>query len=292
VKTNPILFAPAVLLLATTIAQEPGARPKGATTETELQSLQLLVTEVVHNRQATAAESTPKAGGAGTGSSLDKPFACIRDAEFAPDGRLVNLIVEAPPTATSQDTTQSLLPAKAVRWDAGTRRWLLVENNMKYAELQHRESPTASKKQPALDSEKLLLASDLLRATVAGGSAAPEKAVEATGRKIDAPSVVWWIEPTQRHLAFAVLTRGGKFTPVPWSVLRTSGSGESMQVRIEAPPTVIETAPTCATAGEPPSAALRHKAYEHYGTPPPTWDRKPEAVDKGKETDGKDSGKG
>ena len=292
-NTHPIYFAPAVLLLATTFAQEPGGRPKGAPAESELQSLQLLMTEVVHSRQPTGAELTPKQGGAGT--AVDKPFACVRDAEFAVDGRLVNLIVEAPPTATSQDTTQSLLPAKAVRWDAGTRRWLVIENNMKYAELQHREQPNASQKEPAVATDKLVLASDLLRASVAGGGPAPEKTVEATTRRIEAPSVVWWLEPTQRQLAFAVMTRGGKFTPVPWSMLRTSGSGESMQVRIEAPPALVDSAPTCATAGELPSAALRQKVYEHFGTPPPIWDRKPEPVDKGKEPGkepGKDEGKG
>src|SRR6185503_4450626 len=130
----PSRFFPMALVLASVAAQTPGGAGEPAPrSEIALQSLQSLTTETVFQRQPLAATQEPERDGGGTAAY--QPFARIRDAQFTRDGRLVELHVETAGAADGQPPLRRVLPAKAVRWDEASKRWLTVEPNLAFAAL-------------------------------------------------------------------------------------------------------------------------------------------------------------
>lgn len=298
---NRLFYTVAVSqLLAAAVAQNPvdaSTRPAGAP-EAKLHSLQLLLTETIFARQPLAtpptpdAQQKPGAPGAGAGSTGDRPFAIVRDATFEPGGRLTALIVEAP-TADNGRGSPRVLPARSVQWDEATKRWLVAEVSLQWAELAEFKTPgmvdpsakDPNTKDPAKEpapnetdpvtsvTQRPVLASELLNARLTGFEP------EASGKSetIDTkggvkPRVVWWISPLHEQLAFAVVGHGDKFLALPWALMRTSGQGGATEVRVQAQPTAVEGAPTVASAMEQPALAVRHASYKHYGVEVPKWD--------------------
>lgn len=281
-KNRTFCIVAAAQLLAAAFAQTPGdasATRPAAPPEAKLHSLQLLLTETIFARQPLAPESQPKPGAPGnTGSAGDRPFAVVRDATFEPDGRLTSLIVEAPSTDAGRGGSPRVLPARSVQWDEATKRWVVSELSLTWEELAEFKNPGTEPpaKEPATApaTPRAVLASELLNATITGFEPSPAAKTEAIETKGNTKTrVVWWMSPLHEQLAFAVVAHGDKFLPVPWALMRTSGQGSSMQVRIQAAPTAAEGSPTVASAMEQPSAAVRQAAYRHYSVEAPKWDQ-------------------
>jgi hypothetical protein len=279
VKSRTLCLIAAAQLLATAAAQAPGdAAANHPATEAKLHSLQLLLTETIFTRQPlTPAEAgQPKGGAPGNaGSSGDRPFAIVRDAMFEPTGKLTSLIVDAPSTDGGRGGGSRTLPAKSVQWDDATKRWLVGEMSLQFAELPEFKNPDpAPPKEPATTpAQRPVMASELLNASGAGLSTGANEAIQTKEKGGTKARIVWWMSPVNQQLAFAVVSQGEKFLAVPWAALRTSGSGEQLEVRLQAAPTAMDGAPTVASAMEQPSAAVRQAAYRHYAVDVPKWDR-------------------
>jgi hypothetical protein len=294
--------AAVLLLVAGVLAQAPGEPRASTPPDTALQSLQLLTAESVYTRQPLAASPqnppTPApapAPASGTqnpappqGTTADLPFAAIRDAEFDGDGRLLALIVAHVPKSGAADPTLRLLPAKSVRWDPASKRWLTVEPTLVWAELPEVSAPRKPEKAPVAAIERRKhLASELLAATFgqAPTPAPAEPAVEVSTKPTKA-RITWWLAPEHQQLAFAVVPYGDKSLPIPFALVRTNGSGDAVTVRVESAAGMLDHAPVTGSANEPPASAVRHRCYEYFGAAAPKWERPPEPPRDGK------SGKG
>jgi hypothetical protein len=288
----PSRFVPAAFVLASVAAQAPDrAGEIGQRPEIVMQSLQSLTTETVFLRQPLGAVSDQETNGGG--SAAYRPFARIRDARFQRDGRLVELLVEAPEAATDQPPGHRVLPAKAVRWDDTTKRWLTVEATLAFVELAE-VSKLAAGTEPVVRKENQpLLASQLMLATAGGCVSAPAKdaAVETSATKTPKSTAMLWFVPGEQVLSFAVVPHGTKQVPVPWSKLQIEDHGGSLQLLIEAEPARLEDSPTCKDAVQQPSAELRQLSYQHYGVPSPKWELQPSAKKDRKELPEKSGGK-
>lgn len=250
------------LLLAVASAQTPeaGAQPTPPP-DVLLQSLATLLGDTVFVRQPLVNDPQRQ------GSAHDIAFATVRDAEFDADGRLGNLLVAAAPNSTNADKALRVLPAKAVKWDVASKRWLTNEPTLVWAELA--ELPANDpKKVPA---QRPRLASELLAAT--SSAPAPAEPVDP-GKRQPERRIAWWFTPEHEQLAFATVPHGEKHLPIPWAVLRVQGSGDA--TRVEVPTPAIENAPACPSATEPPAVAIRHHAYLHFGAAVPKWERQAE----------------
>ncbi|MFY9344728.1 MAG: hypothetical protein WAT39_19710, partial [Planctomycetota bacterium] len=215
----------------------------------------------------------------------DVAFAAIQDAGFDADGRLVSLVVAATGDAAKNDRTRRVLPAKAVKWDPGSRRWLTTEVTMTWAELTE-FAPPASKKQPAAAAGPVRWASELFAATIAPpNSKIAEPAIEASHGKDKPKPCVFWLAPEQQMLAFAVVPHGDKCLPIPWALVRSERAGDKLMLRVDANAAQLDDAPSCASATEPPSAELRQRCYSHFGAAVPKWDRTHDKADKDKSKD-------
>ena len=269
----PSRFFPMALVLASVAAQTPGGAGEPAPrSEIALQSLQSLTTETVFQRQPLAATQEPERDGGGTAAY--QPFARIRDAQFTRDGRLVELHVENAGAADGQPPLRRVLPAKAVRWDEASKRWLTVEPNLAFAGLDEVGKPS---KEPAVRKENQLLASELMRATAGGpasGRASEPAAADASEAKTKKQAPVLWFVPAEQAIAFAVMPHGSKLVPLPWSLVQIKEHGESQQLLIDTDPARLDDAPTCKDASQQPSTELRQRCYQHYGVPAPQWERK------------------
>ncbi len=274
-KSRTLCLIAAAQLLATAAAQAPGdAAAKHPATEAKLHSLQLLLTETIFTRQPLAPGEASQGGAPGNaGSSGDRPFAIVRDAMFEPSGKLTSLIVDAPSTDGGRGGGSRTLPAKSVQWDEATKRWLVGEMSLQWAELpEFKNADPAPTKEPANTApQRPVMASELLNATVAGMSTGANEAIQTKGGA--KARIVWWMSPVNQQLAFAVVGHGEKFLAVPQAALRASGSGAQTEVRLQAAPTALDGAPTVASAMEQPSAAVRQAASRHYGVDVPKWDR-------------------
>jgi hypothetical protein len=284
-KNLILSVVPPMLLLAAASAQEPSGASRqpanvnpSAAGDTELQSLQTLVTETVYVRQPSSANP---GGAANAGSAADVAFARIRDAEFGPDGRLASLIVDNPPNAKGGDKVSHVLSASSVRFDAATRRWLTVETTLQLAELPAYEGMKDKKTPVANPKGRPVLASELLRSEASTEPAKAGGVAEASGKKAPAARIVWWFAPGAQQVAVAVVPMDGKHLLVPFAALRIDG-GEMPRVRIEST-AGTDGAPACANADELPSKALRQQCYAHYGVTPPAWEK--DADTKGKPKD-------
>ena len=266
----PSRFFPVALVLASVAAQTPGGAGEPAPrSEIALQSLQSLTIETVFQRQPLAATQEPEKDGGGTAAY--QPFARIRDAQFTRDGRLVELHVETAGAADGQPPLRRVLPAKAVRWDEASKRWLTVEPNLAFAGLDEVSKPS---KEPAVRKENQLLASELMLATAGGSGHADEAAVEASEAKTKKQAPVLWFVPAEQTIAFAVMPHGSKLVPLPWSLVQIKEQGGRLQLLIDTNAARLDDAPTCKDASQQPSAELRQRCYQHYGVPAPKWERK------------------
>ena len=266
----PSRFFPIALVLASVAAQTPGGAGEPAPrSEIALQSLQSLTIETVFQRQPLAATQEPEKDGGGTAAY--QPFARIRDAQFTRDGRLVELHVETAGAADGQPPLRRVLPAKAVRWDEASKRWLTVEPNLAFAGLDEVGKPS---KEPAVRKENQLLASELMLATAGGSGHADEAAVEASEAKTKKQAPVLWFVPAEQTIAFAVMPHGSKLVPLPWSLVQIKEQGGRLQLLIDTNAARLDDAPTCKDASQQPSAELRQRCYQHYGVPAPKWERK------------------
>ena len=278
-RTRTCLFVPTILSLSATMAQQPGAG-EAAPAAVFLQSLQLLTTESVYTRQPTS----------GDGSAADLAFAAIRDASFAPDGRLLEFVLEPPLGTPAGDAKRRLLPAKSVRWHAESKRWLLFEPALRWAELAEvtPDKATPADKEPVTSERpQARLATELLGAVpMAAPPDTARKALEASAQQPGALRLVWWFGPAQQQLAAAVVPHDGKHLVVPWAALRTHRGGEALSVRIDAPAAKLGEAPLSPTPDAAPDTALRQRSYQHFQTPVPAWDRPPtDTPDKDKAKD-------
>ena len=266
----PSRFFPVALVLASVAAQTPGGAGEPAPrSEIALQSLQSLTIETVFQRQPLAATQEPEKDGGGTAAY--QPFARIRDAQFTRDGRLVELHVETAGAADGQPPLRRVLPAKAVRWDEASKRWLTVEPNLAFAGLDEVSKPS---KEPAVRKENQLLASELMLATAGGSGHADEAAVEASEARTKKQAPVLWFVPAEQTIAFAVMPHGSKLVPLPWSLVQIKEQGGRLQLLIDTNAARLDDAPTCKDASQQPSAELRQRCYQHYGVPAPKWERK------------------
>lgn len=282
-----------LLAAAVAVAQTPPEPARPAPAEAKLHSLQLLLTETIFARQPLAApapDAQPKPGAPAGGSSGDRPFAIVRDATFEADGRLMSLVVEAPSTDGGRGAAPRVLPASSVQWDEATKRWLMSEVSLQWAELAEFKHPSAeapTKEPVSTASQHPVLASELLNATVAGFAPSASGASEAIQTKGNTKvRTVWWLSPVNKQLSFAVVSHGDKFLAVPWALMRANGRGETTEIRIQAAPTAADGAPTVASAMEQPSAAVRQSAYRHYGVEVPKWDQAMAPPAKGTEKGG------
>ncbi len=250
------------LLLTTLAAAQEPAQPMPTAKEPELQSLPALLIETIWTRQPTT----------NGGAAADTPFARVRDAEFTADGHLQHLIVTGPAGAKAPDGSMRVLAAGSVRWEPASRHWLVHEPTLQFAELPAHEPPRPDKdkKEPAITNRLTrVLASDLLR----GEPAEPigkVPAVEASGRKV-AARIVWWFVPAAQQLATATFPKDGKHHVVPWAALRLEGNAEAPRVRIDST-AALDGAPMCSNADDQPSSAVRQQSYAHFGVKPPAWD--------------------
>jgi hypothetical protein len=266
----PSRFFPMALVLASVAAQTPGGAGEPAPrSEIALQSLQSLTTETVFQRQPLAATQEPERDGGGTAAY--QPFARIRDAQFTRDGRLVELHVENAGAADGQPPLRRVLPAKAVRWDEASKRWLTVEPNLAFAGLDEVGKPS---KEPAVRKENQLLASERMLASPGVSGHADEAAVEASEAKTKKQAPVLWFVPAEQAIAFAVMPHGSKLVPLPWSLVQIKEQGGRLQLLIDTNAARLDDAPTCKDASQQPSAELRQRCYQHYGVPAPKWERK------------------
>jgi hypothetical protein len=266
----PSRFFPIALVLASVAAQTPGGAGEPAPrSEIALQSLQSLTIETVFQRQPLAATQEPEKDGGGTAAY--QPFARIRDAQFTRDGRLVELHVETAGAADGQPPLRRVLPAKAVRWDEASKRWLTVEPNLAFAGLDEVGKPS---KEPAVRKENQLLASELMLASPGVSGNADEAAVEASEAKTKKTAPVLWFVPAEQTIAFAVMPHGSKLVPVPWALVQIKEQGGRLQLLIDTNAARLDDAPTCKDASQQPSAELRQRCYQHYGVPAPKWERK------------------
>jgi hypothetical protein len=247
------------LLLTAAAAQTPpeGVRPTPPP-EVLLQSVAQLLGDTVFVRQPLVAEPQRQ------GSAHDIAFATVRDGEFDADGKLATLVVAAAPNSTNADKALRLLPAKSVKWDVASKRWLVTETTLVWAELA--EVPALEPKKTPTPRPRL--ASELLAATLSAPPAA--EPVDPAKRQPER-RITWWFTPEHEQLAFATVPHGDKHLPIPWTVLRLQGSGDA--TRVEVPTPAIENAPTCTSATEPPAVAARHHAYVHFGAAVPKWER-------------------
>jgi hypothetical protein len=266
----PSRFFPIALVLASVAAQTPGGAGEPAPrSEIALQSLQSLTIETVFQRQPLAATQEPEKDAGGTAAY--QPFARIRDAQFTRDGRLVELHVETAGAADGQPPLRRVLPAKAVRWDEASKRWLTVEPNLAFAGLDEVSKPS---KEAAVRKENQLLASELMLATAGVSGHADEAAVEASEAKTKKTAPVLWFVPAEQTIAFAVMPHGSKLVPLPWSLVQIKEQGGRLQLLIDTNAARLDDAPTCKDASQQPSAELRQRCYQHYGVPAPKWERK------------------
>ena len=266
----PSRFFPMALVLASVAAQTPGGAGEPAPrSEIALQSLQSLTIETVFQRQPLAATQEPERDSGGTAAY--QPFARIRDAQFTRDGRLVELHVETAGAADGQPPLRRVMPAKAVRWDEASKRWLTVEPNLAFAGLDEVGKPS---KEPAVRKENQLLASELMLASPGVSGHADEAAVEASEAKTKKQAPVLWFVPAEQAIAFAVMPHGSKLVPLPWSLVQIKEQGGRLQLLIDTNAARLDDAPTCKDASQQPSAELRQRCYQHYGVPAPKWERK------------------
>ena len=266
----PSRFFPIALVLASVAAQTPGGAGEPAPrSEIALQSLQSLTIETVFQRQPLAATQEPEKDGGGTAAY--QPFARIRDAQFTRDGRLVELHVETAGAADGQPPLRRVLPAKAVRWDEASKRWLTVEPTLAFAGLDEVSKPS---KEPAVRKENQLLASELMLASPGVSGNAGEAAVEASEARTKKQAPVLWFVPAEQTIAFAVMPHGSKLVPLPWSLVQIKEQGGRLQLLIDTNAARLDDAPTCKDASQQPSAELRQRCYQHYGVPAPKWERK------------------
>jgi len=270
VKTIHVPFASCALVIGLLPAQSPDT-PQSPAAPT-LQSLQSLVTEHVHARQATIGAVAGEARAADP-LAHDIAFARVHDAEFDASGRLIRLIVTAPPSADDEDTGARVLPADAVRWHAAHKRWLLVQPTLQWAELLPFEKPVPAK-EPALKQPPVLTASALLRARCA--DEAPGVPVEASSRTRDGESkaLVFWLAGEPQQLVVATVPHGGKNLLVPWSALRLAPAGDDTLLHLP-PAALTSDAPSIEDASSPPDQATRNKIRQHFGVATPKWDRPP-----------------
>ena len=125
-----------------------------------------------------------------------------------------------------------MLPAKAVRWDEASKRWLTVEPNLAFAGLDEVSKPS---KEPAVRKENQLLASELMLATASGlvSGRADEAAVEASEAKAKKQAPVLWFVPAEQTIAFAVMPHSSKLVPLPWSLVQIKEQGGRLQLLID-----------------------------------------------------------
>lgn len=267
-KTCIVLpFATALLALPTARAQEPQGPQKpqhpAVRPEPTLVPLATLAGAVVHHAQATAGEG---------GTRAFTPFAVVRDATFASDGRLLALLVESADTNDKQGERREL-PAKALLWDATTQRWCTDDPNLAFAALTAPADPAPIAEGAAKPGARAILASDLARATcktAAKGAVGATSDATATNSAKAAP--VLWFAPAQRTLVFAAIENDGKRVLLPWAALRVGDGKEGCELQLDAVAARLADAPVCNKPDEPPPAALRRRSYEHFGVPIPKWE--------------------
>jgi hypothetical protein len=279
-----------LLFVATLSPQDPTPPARKAEAPTDLQSLQLLVTETVHARHPTAASPATPPGGTPNPIAHDQEFARVQDAAFDADGRLLHFVVTAPPNAKVADTAPRSLGANAVRWDGATRRWLLIEPTTQFAELAaHERTATPTPQQPAVAVKTPpRYASELLRAELAdAGIGKPAEA--SSGIEARPPRIVWWFAAGPRQLAVAAVPRDGKHLLIPFAAIKLDGT-ETPKVRLE-PAAALPSAPTIDNPETAPTAEARRHSHTYYGTTTPDWDRA-EPGDARKPPRGEGEGKG
>ena len=265
-------FLPTALVLASVATQTPGGAGEPAPrAEIALQSLQSLTIETVFQRQPLTATPDPEKNG---GTAAFQPFARILDARFARDGRLVEFHVENAGAADGQSPQRRVLPAKAVRWDQASKRWLTVEPNLAFAGLDEVDKATT---EPAVRKENQVLASELMLASPGGLASARANepgAADASEAKARRTAPVLWFLPAEQAIAFAVMSHGSKLVPLPWSLVQIKEQSGGLQLLIDTDPARLDDAPICKDASQQPSAELRQRCYQHYGVPAPKWERK------------------
>lgn len=269
-KTIHVPFASCAFVIGLLPAQSPDTTQSPAAPT--LQSLQSLVTEHVHARQATISDAASEARAVDP-LTHDIAFARIHDAEFDVTGRLIRLIVTAPPSADNKDTAARVLPADAVQWHAAHKRWLLVQPTLQWAELLPFEKPVPAK-EPALKQPTAITASALLRASCDDG--APGRPVDASSRtrESEPKALVFWLAGEAQQLVIATVPHGGKNLLVPWSALRLAPAGDGTLVHLPLA-ALTSDAPTTEDASAPPDQATRNKTRQHFGVEMPKWDRPP-----------------
>lgn len=264
-KTHIVIpFAAAVLTFTDTRGQEPQPQPPVARAEPTLVPLATLANAIVHQAQATAGEN---------GSRACTPFAIVRDATFTPDGRLIALLVEQA-GAGGKPAVRRELPAKALLWDASAKRWCTDDPNLAFASLTAAADPAPMAEGAAKSADRALLASWLADARCAtkpakGGEDGP---VAATADRAREPVPTLWLAPAQNAIVCATIEHAGKRVVLPWAAVKVGDAKDACELRLDAVATRLVDAPACAKADEPPNAALRRRAYEHFGVPIPKWE--------------------
>ncbi len=266
-KTCIVLpFAAALLALPTARAQEPHEPPKpqqpATRPEVTLVPLATLAGAVVHHAEATAGEG---------GTRAFTPFAVVRDATFAPDGRLLALLVESADTQDKQGERREL-PAKALLWDATAQRWCTDDPNLRFASLTAPADPAPIAEGAAKPAARAILASDLARATCKPARGPAATASDATATNVAKAAPVLWFAPAQRALVFAAIENDGKRVLLPWGALKVGEGKEGCELSLDAAAARLADAPVCTKPDEPPPAALRRRSYEHFAVPIPKWE--------------------
>jgi len=271
-RSEAISFAMAnVLFTGILAAQQPTDPRAPAVPDVQLLPLQSLANDTVHHRQPTASGATPQGG-----PVAFVPFAKIRDARFAPDGRLAALLVEPAAETTGEPPARRELLARQVQWDTLNKRWITTDPNLKFAELGEAgvpaPTPAGANTRPA---GRMLLASELVQSTIVTDPApAPTKTDDAPASTTPAP--VFWIVPSQQTLALAVIEQDKRHVPLPWSLLRLSDERGKVAFRIGADTARLREAPHGENTNDPPNAELRHRVYRHFGITPPSWEPLPD----------------
>lgn len=274
-------FAAAVLTLTDVRAQEPQhPQPPIARTEPTLVPLATLANAVVHQAQATAGDG---------GSRAFTPFAIVRDATFTPDGRLIALLVEQA-AASGKPAVRRELPAKALLWDASAKRWCTDDPNLTFASLTAVADPAPMVEGAAKGADRPLLASWLADARCATkpAKAGDDGPATATAERAREAMAMLWLAPAQNVIACATIEHAGKRVVLPWAAVKVGDTKDACELHLDAVAARLADAPVCTKADEPPNAALRRRAYEHFGVPIPKW----EPAEEHAESPGKRGGDG
>lgn len=269
---------PFICLSATIVCALPAAaqetRRSSPQEDVALVSLRSLAEATVFQRQP--------AGDSGTAAFV--PFASIRDVTFAPDGRMLALVLEAPEKANKTPERRDL-PAASLVWDAPTKRWCTDDPNLSFEALAPTIDAAPLAESTARTTERTLRASALIDA--AYRSRAEDSPVPASAGTPKAPAATLWLAPSQRSLVFVTLEHDGKHVPVPWAALELGDARDKVVFRLDSIAPRLADAPACDRPGEPPTAELRRRAYDHFRIPTPKWEASTEPGATGKDRGGK-----